>query len=187
MKNWEINNDTSGNWGKWEQQFEYAEDWLRKGTECTGDLIYIATMRPCGEEARQKIARHHKLRVGKGFQTLECYENLQELDIPDNHGILLECMSNLIANELYDENGGLRDAHTVMEHIMNGIGHLRQQTEYLVIVTNEVTADINGYSEETRVYQRVLGCVNQRISALAEQITEVVYGIPISLKKEAGL
>ena len=38
------------------------------------------------------------------------------------------------------------------------------------------------YSEETKIYQRVLGEVNQSLAGLAEKVTEVVYGIPVEIK-----
>ena len=59
---------------------EYAEECLlhmNSNNSVDKTFIYLATMRPYGEEARKKIRRHHKLRAGKGFDTLECYDNLQ--------------------------------------------------------------------------------------------------------------
>ena len=47
---------------------EYAE---RHVCALPGRRIYAATMQPFGEEGRQRIARHRKLREGKGFVTIE--------------------------------------------------------------------------------------------------------------------
>ena len=80
---------------------EYAENWLTGRNKKDGTYIYIATMQPYTEETMKKIERHHRLRAGKGFRTLEKYTDLSELEIPKNQGILLECISNLVANELY--------------------------------------------------------------------------------------
>lgn len=144
--------------------------------------LYIATMRPYGEEGQKKIQRHRKMRAGKGFVTLECYIDLEKKEIPEATGALLECMSNLTANELYDEEGNLKDAETVREKILSGIRHLQKQTQFLVIVTNEVQGDQMEYSEETKVYQKVLGEINQSLARTAEKVTEVVYGIPVEIK-----
>lgn len=57
-----------------------------------------------------------------------------------------------------------------------------EKTDLLVIVTNEVQGDQMEYSEETKIYQRVLGEVNQSLAGLAEKVTEVVYGIPVEIK-----
>ena len=84
----------------------YAENWLiRQGSrEACGKekpFLYIATMRPFGQESRQKIMRHRNQRAGKGFATLECYQDLEDLEIPENAGLLLECALDLTANDVY--------------------------------------------------------------------------------------
>lgn len=67
--------------------------------------IYIATMHPYDEESHKRVARHQKMRAGKGFETVECYTGLKNLDFPENAVVLLECMSNLAANEMFEEKG----------------------------------------------------------------------------------
>lgn len=158
----------------------YAEDWLKTKIK-SKSLLYIATMQPYGEEAKKRIERHHKLRAGKGFETRECYCDLEKLDTAFA-GMLLECMSNLTANELFREDGTLNDRKEIREKILRGVMHLSELTEVLVIVTNEVTADLQDYSRETKEYQCLLGEVNQRLAKTADVVTEVVYGIPIVVK-----
>lgn len=175
----------------------YAEDWILKkqkenlalqfGREFEEDmlpLLYIATMIPYGEEAKKKIERHHRLRAGKGFITVERYTDLKNLEIPANSGILLECVSNLAANELYRADGTMKERKETLDQIMEGIRHLSQETCCLTIVTNEVYSDINGYSQETEMYRDLLGIANQRIAELADRVTEVVYGIPVCIKSD---
>ena len=45
------------------------------------------------------------MRRQKQFSTLECYTGLKTADIPEDSVVLLECMSNLTANEMYQEGG----------------------------------------------------------------------------------
>ena len=164
----------------------YAENWLIRqgGREACGKekpFLYIATMRPFGQESRQKIMRHRNQRAGKGFATLECYQDLEALEIPENAGILLECVMNLTANESYREDR--KDVRAkVAEKVLEGIRHLSEHTAYLAVVTGQVDGDIDSYSEETRTYQKILGETNQKIGEMADQITEVVYGIPVPVK-----
>lgn len=160
----------------------YAENWLKD--QAKGDsLLYIATMEPFGEEAKKRILRHHKLRQGKGFETLECYRNLEKARVSSSDGILLECMSNLVANELFREDGTLNDRKETGEKIISAVERLCERTDCLAIVTNEVTADLQSYSEETKIYQQLIGEVNQEIARRANLVTEVVYGIPVKVKK----
>lgn len=171
----------------------YAEDMLlRYGEESTDKAggcdsntrpyLYVATMIPYGEETGRKIKRHRQMRAGKGFQTLECYTDLMGLEVPVNRGILLECVSNLTANEFYLPDGSMRNREETLKTILRGIKHLEEETPHLVIVTNEIHSDVNDYSDETRKYIELLGTINQRIAGMADKITEVVYGIPIEMK-----
>ena len=151
--------------------------------DCQGSKrIYIATMYPFDEESYRRIARHRAMRAEKKFTTIERYTDLEHLTIPQGADVLLECMSNLTANELYDEAGNMNKPEKVKRQILEGIRHVIEKTDLLVIVTNEVQGDQMEYSEETKIYQRVLGEVNQSLAGLAEKVTEVVYGIPVEIK-----
>ena len=90
---------------------EYAENWLTGRNKKDGTYIYIATMQPYTEETMKKIERHHRLRAGKGFRTLEKYTDLSELEIPKNQGILLECISNLVRNSLMIPPAQIKGTH----------------------------------------------------------------------------
>ena len=52
-----------------------------------------------------------------------------------------------------------------------------------MIVTNEIFSDGILYDRETRRYQKLLGSLNRRLAARADRVTEVVYGIPLTVKK----
>lgn len=146
-------------------------------------LFYIATMYPYGEETEKKIERHRILRKGKGFETLEWYmgfeQHLKNKPLVGAN-VLLECMSNLVANEMYMESGaGLHAEQTIMK----GIRELNQQCSNLVIVTNEVFSESVPDSPEMKEYKRILSRINCEIAAMADQVTEVIYGIAQQKKK----
>ena len=67
--------------------------------------FYIATMQPFDEEAYAKIARHREMRATKGFDTIECQTNVSKVRVPEGSTVLLECISNLVANEMYSDEG----------------------------------------------------------------------------------
>ncbi|MCD8149019.1 MAG: bifunctional adenosylcobinamide kinase/adenosylcobinamide-phosphate guanylyltransferase [Clostridiales bacterium] len=156
---------------------EYAES--RCMELKTQKMVYVATMEPFGEEGERRIARHRKLRVGKGFETLECYTHLEDADIPADVVVLLECLSNLAANEMYSESGRKDD---VVGVVMEGIHHLAGKAEHLVIVTNNVFSDGISYDDSTKEYQRCLARANAGVAALADEVVEVVAGVPIRVK-----
>ena len=102
--------------------------------------IYIATMHPFDEESHKRIERHQKMRAGKGFETVECYTGLKNVKLPAGCVVLLECMSNLVANEMFEEQG----AH------------------------DRTVSDLE-----------YLGKINQTAAQRADEVVEVVYGIPV--------
>ena len=138
--------------------------------------IYIATMHPFDQESFKRIERHRKMRAGKGFDTIECYTGLKDVQISGDSVVLLECMSNLTANEMYQEKGS--GDHCV-EEILAGIRHVKEQCRNLIIVTNEIFSDGMDYDEETRRYQKYLGEINVRMASMADLVAEVVYSIPL--------
>ena len=97
------------------------------------ERIYIATMYPFDEECDRRIRRHREMRRQKQFSTLECYTGLKTADIPEDSVVLLECMSNLTANEMYQEGGA---GGQTVEEILTGICYLLKRVRHLVVVTN---------------------------------------------------
>lgn len=179
---------------------EYAEALVQKlrgksGQEASDEekqgsddgVWYLATMIPYGAETEKKIARHRKMRKDKGFLTKECYLDLKgfvrEEEIKGNRPsvVLLECMSNLTANEMFEETGAGSGA---FEAVKEGIEALCDFCGQVVVVTNEVCSETAQDSPEMYRYKEVLGKINCWMAKRAVQVTEVVYGIPLSVKEK---
>lgn len=158
---------------------EYAEQLIMSLD--SAKRYYIATMKPFGEEGQKRIARHRKQRDGRGFLTIEQYTQLEAVEIFYGADALLECMSNLVANEIFDENVG-RSAGETCRDIIMGVEKLNLRCENLVIVTNEVFSDGNSYDKETEEYIRCMGMINRSLAQMADCVVEVVYSIPVVLK-----
>ena len=142
--------------------------------------VYIATMHPFDEESHKRIERHRKMRAGKGFETVECYTGLKDVKLPSGCVVLLECMSNLVANEMFEEQGAHEQA---VKDIMSGIDELVRQAAHVVIVTNEIFSDAVVFDKEMASYLEYLGKINQAVALRADEVVEVVYGIPVYQKK----
>lgn len=153
---------------------EFAED--LSVSYKSNNLIYIATMFLYDNESLKKVERHKRMRDNKNFKTIECFKNLNALSISNNSTVLIDCMSNLVANEMYLE-GGAKDK-TVQE-VIRGIESINNQAENLVIVTNEVFSDGIVYDDDTMRYIRNLGEINKEIGKKADNVVEVVYSIPV--------
>ena len=55
-----------------------------------------------------------------------------------------------------------------------------------MIVTNEIFSDGILYEEESEQYKKELGQINQKLAEMAEEVVEVVYGIPVWHKGGKG-
>lgn len=145
---------------------------------------YIATMDCLDEETRQRISRHRRMREGKAFTTLEQPVHLERCVLPEKGVALVECISNLAANELYSPQGFAQKNPTeeLPAHVLQGIRQLARQCEHLVIVSNEVGSDGIAYDDSTMAYIRIMGAVNAGLAATADEVYEVVYGIPLRIK-----
>ncbi len=88
---------------------------------------------------------------------------------------LLEDLTNLYANEVYGTSG---HPHEIVAPLLE----LTQQAGALIIVANELYSDGITYAPETDRFLRDLAGLAAALSAAADQVTEVVYGIPVQLK-----
>ena len=161
----------------------YAEDYMVSISE-DRKKYYIATMQIYDEEGKRKVERHRMLRGGKGFSTIE-----QPVDIgkaaekmeAEDRTALLECISNLTANEMFlGEIPGTEEVIT--EKIVGEIAVLNRELTHLVIVSNNVFEDGNVYDKTTMAYIRAMGRINQKLAEMADEVVEVVVGIPIVIK-----
>lgn len=175
----------------------YAESFAMS-LQGDGRLLYIATMYPykwntteLDPETMQRIERHRAMRADKGFDTVECYRHVEHIVAKRQDVLLLECMSNLLANEMYlepDSNAGSDMAETmspVSNKIVQALIDLSTRVQELVIVTNDVFSDGGSltYDESTREYVKNLAEINCALAREAATVTEVVCGIPVIVKK----
>ena len=140
---------------------------------------YIATMQVFDEESRARVEKHRKARRGKGFETIEQATHLEEVRLPEKCTALLECMSNLVANEVFAPEGR---GMSCGEILYKGLQQLAAQAENLVIVSNDVFTDGVTYDPETEQYLAILGKLNQEAAAMADSVYEVVCGIPVCIR-----
>ena len=146
-----------------------------------GSRLYLATMQPFGEAAHMRMLRHHALRAGKGFETIERYTSLASMILPKMYdGILVECMSTLLANEMFTPGAAGVDAVSAILQAIDAL-YLNQCRD-MVIVTNEIFSDAENYSEQTIQYMRMLAKINQALSQKADVVVYSVCGILVPLK-----
>lgn len=168
-----------------------------------GPRIYIATMERFGEEAEARIARHRALRRGRGFETVECCQNIGSLTLPENSNVLLEDLGNLVANEMFTGSGSPEGTGTpspegagtpfpeeitalLPDRIAEEIEKLRAGCAHLTIVANDVFCGGKEYEGETLAYLRVLAKLSRQLAQKADRVVEVVCGRPLPVQSAQG-
>lgn len=148
------------------------------------EKIYLATMENHSRAAKKRIARHRKLREGKGFLTVEAPCGFPEgAQIEKKEQILLlECLSNLLANLMFKRQMSGKKAET---EILSQLEKAAAGYRHVVVVTNEIFSDGVVYTDEMQEYLRALGRINCQLAQSADLFCEVVYSIPVFLKGEA--
>lgn len=163
----------------------YAEERITQIRKRTGfPMYYLATMQVYGSEGQSRVEKHRAMRAGKGFRTIEqpedilfCLEKMEEKPAV----ALLECTSNLVANEMF--RGEMSEPEEqVVQKAAGEILKLDAALADFVVVTNTIFEDGMNYPPETLGYARALAAVNRQLAAAAKEVWEVVAGIPVRLK-----
>ena len=164
----------------------FAEDMARRSGET---VLYVATGQAIDEEMADRIHRHRERRPAH-WHTLE-----EPLAVPEVLGsflaqkpevsiILLDSLdvwvSNFLLNREEEEPAAIEDlALDALEALLN---LCRGQAGQSFLVSSEVGLSPVSANPLGRQFQDLLGTVNQRAAALADEVYLVVAGIPVKIK-----
>ncbi len=121
-------------------------------------------------------------------------------DAEENAFILVEAASNLLANEMFggetmadadgeeeappsDSKAIFHHARGIAERVFSDIMALSEKAEAVVVVSDDIFADGEKYDEMTEAYRAALGFLHCRISSVADEVVEVICGIPVYRKR----
>ena len=153
---------------------------------------YLATMKVYDEEGRKRVRDHRAKREGKGFITLEREYGIADvttlMEDPAGATLLLECVSNLVGNELFENPAqssliaaeGAEVSEAECEKFAEGIAAeimtLEKKVHHLICVSNTYESDAASYDDRTRLYVRLLDLVNEKLLSMADQIHDLRKG-----------
>jgi adenosylcobinamide kinase/adenosylcobinamide-phosphate guanylyltransferase len=158
----------------------YAQQLAGRGKR----VAVIATAEACDDDMRQRIARHRQERPAN-WTTFESPIALPEtlLECGDSFDtILVDCLTVWTANVMQAEES---DQDRVLAHAKRLADALQSISATVILVTNEVGSGIHPNSEMGRNYRDLLGWVNQRIAAAADEVILLVAGCPLVVKQAA--
>lgn len=159
----------------------YAEDLC---CSLSNRRTYIATMRPVGSDARNRIARHRMQRANKGFCTVECLTLDEAFDMVGEAGgaALVDDLGNLLANHMFLPDGSTRNASEVVEAIVRDTNRLCSRFHHIVAVGVEAGCEGDMMQEGTASWVRAMGTLNCKLASQFDRVVEVVAGVPCVVK-----
>lgn len=144
-------------------------------------VLFVATATRSDEEMTAKIARHREDRPSH-WTTVEEMLNLPEVLAefgPQHQVALIDCLTLYAANLLTAER-----LQPEME-IDRLCAALQSPPCELILVSNEVGSGVVPAYALGRRYRDLLGEINQRVAAVADQVVLMVAGLPLPLKQQA--
>ncbi len=155
-----------------------AEDMVTE-VSAADERVYIATMIPFGEEGTERVKKHRNMRAGKGFLTIEAPFDVSEafdkavldhtVSDPGSKTVLLECISNLVANEMFERH---TDPDLLPDRIREDMLELSRKTKNLFIVSNHFEKD-SSFDAETLAYAEEMDRVNAALSKDANSVIQI--------------
>lgn len=150
-------------------------------TNMSGRLVYVATAKYEGMEMIERINKHQFDRRNKGFITFDKTCNLNELTskLYSDDCVLIECLTTLVANEMFDNN---LSSHTVIEKVFNDIMDITSKVKCVVVVSNDLYGDDLSYSNEVSQYYNCVTSISKKLVASCNEAYELSYSIAIRRK-----
>ncbi len=149
--------------------------------------VYIATATAIDTEMNSRIIKHQSDRADS-WQLIECplalAETLTELDNNNNKVYLLDCLTLWLNNQLYavrevSSTEQSQHLHTEIDRLTTRLAAINVD---ILIVSNEIGLGVIPMGESTRLYVDNCGWLNQRVAEIADKVTLVTAGIPLSIK-----
>jgi adenosylcobinamide kinase / adenosylcobinamide-phosphate guanylyltransferase len=163
----------------------YAVDLARTAG---GDVLFIATGQASDPEMAARIAAH---RGERPEQWLVAEEPLRLDEAARAHpgvaAILIDSVDGLVANRMESEGGAGTTWRRALLDRLEGecvatVERLPEESR-IVCVTSEVGLTMVPLHPYGRAFADLLGRVNQRLAALADDVWLVVAGVPFALRR----
>lgn len=144
-------------------------------------VTFVATACASDDEMRVKIERHRSERPAH-WRTREEPVKLAEVITETDAGdelVLVDCLTLFAAN-LMDAHG--QDRLALLAATEDLISALSNAKCRVVLVSNEVGSGIVPAYAAGRQFRDVLGELNQRVAAVADEVILMIAGLPLPIK-----
>ena len=149
-------------------------------------VTYVATATACDDEMATRIQRHKVDRPAHWALIEEPFE-LSSIVNASSSALLIDCLTLYLTNWLCNEQR-LPDFEQEKSELLRA---LKKAAEVpgrdIFIVTNEVGSGIVPLGELSRRFADEAGWLNQAVADIADDVTLVVSGCPLALKRNGVL
>lgn len=151
----------------------------------TGTTVcFIATAQGLDDDMELRIARHRRERPAPWRTIEEPYEIDEALRQTGDAGVVIvDCLTLFVSNWLLrhtdDEDQCAGSVRRITAEFLK-LARSRRQT--IICVSNEVGLGVVPETRLGRVFRDLLGRVNQDFAAAADEVYQIVAGLPLQLK-----
>ncbi|MCY0900673.1 MAG: bifunctional adenosylcobinamide kinase/adenosylcobinamide-phosphate guanylyltransferase [Firmicutes bacterium] len=188
----------------------FAEEQALAHAQLAGvPATYVATAVITDGEMQRRIEQHRRSR-SRRYQTVERPRDLEdwlESVDPGCHGVIvLDCLSTYLGTVMYDAESTTDGNPVAGDHVgLHAEGEEREGSETslrrqgaklacaiaayphpVFVVSNEVGSGIIPAYPSARLFRDVLGAWNAEFARVSEDVTLLVAGLPLALKR-AGI
>jgi adenosylcobinamide kinase/adenosylcobinamide-phosphate guanylyltransferase len=156
----------------------YAQELGARGER----VAFLATAEAGDDEMRDRIAKHRADRPAS-WTTIEAPIAVEDALLQCGSQfdtIVVDCLTVWTANLMEHEAS---DGGRVLAHADRLAELLRRCSGCVILVSNEVGSGIVPDNEMSRTYRDLLGGMNQRIAAAADEVILMVAGLPMFVKQ----
>lgn len=152
--------------------------------EMGNKVLFCATAEPLDEEMRIRIEAHRKSRP-QSWETLEITQNIgQKLCILtcEYDVIIVDCITILTSNIMGEISANHDFEEDLNSEIDDLLRYMDKRQSHFILVSNEVGMGLVPDNRLGRLYRDLLGRVNQRLAAYADDVYVMFAGIPSKIK-----
>lgn len=155
-----------------------AKTFIERSTNIDPDVIYVATATAEDAEMLTRI-EHHKQSRPQCWKTIEepikLAAVLEKYNVPSRF-IIVDCLTLWLTN-LFTQN--TRQKQTEIDALLTLLPCLDSSA---IFVTNEIGMGVVPLGEETRRFVDEAGRLHQQIASQCHRVTQMVAGIPNTVK-----
>jgi len=148
-------------------------------------VAFVATAKASDEEMLDKI-RRHRLERPESWRTIEeplALARVMNEDAALYDLLLVDCLTLFAAN-LLDASSDSSNVDARIDHFLDA---LRRTSASAVLVSNEVGSGVVPAYRAGRRFRDLLGEINQKVAAIADNVVLLVAGLPLTLKGQIGV